>query len=140
MANIQSSINQAISLTALLATQNPEIKAHGEKKQLQKTLKKQEEAKAIEREVLSKQVEPSQERSELLTNVQEELAGIKKAQFKLNPTEESFERYYKTQKGANLLKKVTDPNYKTPSELRREQADISARMKQEQLMETRKRI
>ena len=32
MANIQASINQAISLTALLATQNPAVKAYGEKK------------------------------------------------------------------------------------------------------------
>lgn len=140
MANIQANINQMISLAGLLASQSPALRAGAERRALQRDLERKEEARAVEREVLSKTVPPTQERSELLTNVQSELADIKKQQFELDPSAESYESYYKTKKGADLLKKVTDPNYKTPSEIRTELADKHRSEAQAAKMETRRRI
>ena len=138
--SVQSNINQMLSLAGLLASQSPALKAGAERRVLRKDLERKAEARSVEREVLSKTVPPTQERSELLTNVQSELADIKKAQFELDPSAESFESYYKTKKGADLLKKVTDPNYKPPSEIRRELADQRMAEAQAAKKETRTRI
>lgn len=88
MANIQSSINQMISLTGLLASQVPAFKAGAEKRAEISRLGKKEQAitKAIETAADTKDKEA----------YAEELTKVKKQQFEVNPTEESYKAYYDT--------------------------------------------
>lgn len=88
--SIQANINQQLSLAGVLLTQNPASKAAAERRQEKTSLKRQEQAinKALEA------IGPSNAAREPYG---EDLAAIKKRQFELDPSAETWADYKGTQ-------------------------------------------
>ena len=98
MANIQSSVNQMISLAGLLASQSPSIRARSEKRAAIKNLSAREKAVSEVMQVAAESAD-----SELAQEYATDLAEIKKQQFEVDPSTESFLGYrgaqYATKEG-----------------------------------------
>lgn len=127
--NIQSSINQGISLATLLATQSPGLKAMGEQKAALAKIDKQEAILNRKKSVIAKQESTPTVKNfseNMITNskddndIMREDIALKKQRFDIDPSEASYRAYTES--------------------VKRQQADISARQKQEQAIETRRRI
>ena len=86
--SIQSNVNTALSLASLLATQNPALRAKAEKRAELKSLGRKEE-------VLSKAVSESGGAgdSKIAQELTDQLGELKKQQFELDPSAESFQAY-----------------------------------------------
>lgn len=87
--SIQSNINQGLSLAALLATQNPSLQEIAKKRSEIASLNKQEKAINAAIESTGKDIAAKEPYGEQLTEV-------KKRQFELDPTAESFKAYKET--------------------------------------------
>lgn len=119
MANIQSSINQMISLAGLLASQSPAAKAEAEKRSKMKLLKQEAETLNARDAALRKAYSDFQsapgtpetgekEYKEIL----KERADIAKRQYEINPTEETYAAYAEAEKAMKPDRIVTpaDPD------------------------------
>lgn len=145
MANIQSSINQMISLAGLLASQNPALQAASAKKTEIKQLKKKEEAVRSQIENIENIAEKEP--------YGKELTEIKKQQFEVDPSSETYKAWKETEP-KRLLEAEEDPEEIAKERFESEQkekeiqdyldwfrtADQSAAREQEKRREIRRRI
>lgn len=99
--SIQSNINQGLSLAALLATQNPSLQEIAKKRSEIASLNKQEKAINAAIEATGKDIAAKEPYGEQLTEV-------KKRQFELDPTAESF-KAYKGKKSERVLNTPAQP-------------------------------
>lgn len=124
MANVQANINQMLSLTALLATQSPAVKAYGERKAGLSNIAKQEAILNRKKSVIMPDDKNHSGNMIINSNEQQDLISediaLKKQRFDIDPSETSYRDYIES--------------------VKRQQADISAMQKQEQAQETRRRI
>ena len=84
--SIQSNINQGLSLASLLLSQNPEIKAVGDRRAKERELQRQEKA-------LTTAIESTGSDIAAKEPYGEKLSEVRKKKFELNPTPESFKAY-----------------------------------------------
>lgn len=157
--NVQSSINQAISLASLLASQNPAIQAGAEKRAKLKSLGKQEEQ--ISKQLKTIEAPLSRSEEALYEDLMEQQHEINKEKFQVDPSEEALKDYKMSYGATHPISVPGDPEEmaqemyeieigerEDPDPSRQAQkiyearmkADENARMKQEALRETRRRI
>lgn len=127
MANIQSSINQMISLAGLLATQSPSIKAGAEKRMAEKNLKAREEIIQKKREAMTtsavlKNVEAAEAEGEAILQEERDIA---KARYDLDPTEETYEALSKAERALHPITYTAEAD---PEEIAREAVEEEQRL------------
>lgn len=161
MANIQASINQAISLATLLATQSPKIKAIGEKNIALQNIRK-------ENEVLEKQFSPAYDATqkaikglqdidpsetekviqyaeteidpamEEVSDIVAKQTSLAKRAFETDPNKRTYERYLAGKKASKEQAEFKQTTQDLFAEMR--QADLEVAKEQELRRETRRRI
>lgn len=153
--NIQASVNQGISLATLLATQSPGLKAMGEKASKLNELSKKEQAITEARDIASGKNKEGTLSPKEAEAYQEELQSIKKQQFELDPTAESYQAYKEAAPYGEERVLMEEEPFEIAKGLYQEQerekevedwlkyfnrADTSVATKQQQISETRRRI
>lgn len=87
--SIQSNINQGLSIASLLISQNPQVQAAAKKRTDIRNLSQQEES-------INKAIESTGSDIAAKEPYGEALSDIKKKQFELSPSEETFKAYKET--------------------------------------------
>lgn len=161
MANVQSSINQMISLAGLLASQTPALQAKASKREQTKVLSKQskvlaEREAALREAFAGPQVPGTYETGEQeYQDILQERAEVARKQYEIDPSKETYTAYAEAEKALKPERSVSEAD---PEEIAREQyeaeqkqaevdwylnqfraADSSVANAQDRLRETRRR-
>lgn len=126
MANIQSSINQMISLAGLLASQSPSIRAGAEKKIQEKKLKAREDIVRKKREAMTgpavlANVDTAEAESEAILQEERDIA---KERYDIEPTEATYEALSKAERALHPATYTIEAD---PEELAREAVEAEER-------------
>lgn len=94
--NIQSNINQTLSLAGMLIAMNPTVKARAETREALSKLSREEQ-------VLSKQYEHLAFNPDMAETVESRMTDLAQEQFEAAPSEESYSKYLQTRYGESPL-------------------------------------
>ena len=125
MANIQSSINQMISLAGLLASQSPSIRAGAEKRMAEKKLMAREDIVKKKRQAMTgpavlENVEAAEAEGEAILQEERDIA---KERYDIDPTEETYAALSKAERALHpkTFTLQADPEEIAQEELAEEQ-------------------
>lgn len=122
---IQSSINQGISLAALIASQNPKLQEYGKKQRALKDLGKREKALYKEKDILEEHAEVDAE--EIGTYVAGKEAEIAEERYDIDPTAKNFQAVLEAKGKVGSI-----------DAMMRARADEESKAAQDRLRETRR--
>lgn len=94
--SIQANINQGISLASFLMHQNPKLQEIHHQNIVSRDLEKQVKVLEKQRETVGKS--RSKVSTEVKREVADKLADVRKQQFEINPTEQTYAAYVKAKK------------------------------------------
>ena len=114
--SIQQSINQALGIGALLASQSPMAAAHKEKVLNQAAIKDADKANEASKIALNKQFKANEKTdpvtNKLATETAKNTAQAYKEVYKLNPTQYNYKKWANAQGIADISEGITQHKYK----------------------------
>lgn len=104
MSNIQSNINQMLSVAGVMANLNPTLKAKAEARQQQESMRKESESLSSQYNVLAKK--RSKVAAEQRAIIREKQGELARQQFEMDPSDDTYNALLKIKKKSNSALKA----------------------------------